>query len=133
MANYYSAARTNYVEIEDMEGLAEALEPFSDVMICQEPSHPNIVCFLGSDESGWPTADEDGVEFDPFVQITPFMKPDQVLVLIETGHDRLRYVSGYAMACHSDGRAVTLDLSDIYQLAATTFSVPLCQISIAEF
>lgn len=139
MANYYAAARSNYVLIKDMEGLKKALKPFAISVESKGPDHPaNLVCLLSDGDGGWPTdgVDDDSgedINFDPREQVCPFMEDGQVLVTMEAGHEKLRYVNGYACAYHSDGREVAVSLDDIYVKAAVAFSVPLHTIINASY
>ena len=137
MASYEATARSNYVKIKDMDGLRKALEPF-DIAIWEQDG---LVGFGQSEmsEGGWPYSldelDENGDEvmFDPCVQICPFMEEGQVLIMMEVGHEKLRYVSGYATAYNSAGDSIQVGLFDIYDLAATRFGVPLATITHAEY
>jgi hypothetical protein len=144
MANWSGAARSNYVEIENFEGLTKALDPFS-VEIC-EGSGENMFCFLSKDEDCgcWPgsaTVDvgdgqewqEEEVEFDPSVQICPFMKEGEILVMMETGSEKLRYLTGHANAYNKNGDCVSVSINDIYEKAAQAFSVPVGKISEATY
>lgn len=140
MANYQATARSNYVKIKDMEGLKKALKPF-DIAIWEQDG---MVGFGQSEMSdgGWPgwclisVADdepEEEIEFDPAIQICPFMEEGQVLVMMESGHEKLRYVQGHAQAFNTKGGYVQLILRDIYQMAADKFGVPLATITHAEY
>lgn len=42
---------------------------------------------------------------------------------MEAGAEKMRYISGWAQAVHSDGRTVELRLSDIYVKAEEAFGV----------
>jgi hypothetical protein len=134
MANWYGAARSNYVRIKDMEGLKKALEPFQ-VVICRKSDEcPELVCFLSteSDSGGWPgsvwvtkevngESIEDEIEFDPSSHICPFMEEDQILVTMEAGAEKLRYISGQAAAWNANGDCCVISLDDIYKRAAERF------------
>lgn len=138
MANYYAVARTNYVLIKDVDGLKKALEPFSVSVEAKFPGADpeNYICILSRD-GGWPSLGYDNngdeVEFDFIKQVCPFMEDGQVLITMEAGHGKLRYVTGYAWAYHSDGRQVGLSLDDIYTKAAVEFGVPRNTISKASY
>lgn len=90
-----------------------------------------------SRDGGWPTSgydnDANEVDFDFIKQVCPFMESDQVLVAMEAGHEKLRYVTGYAWAYHSDGRQFGLSLDDIYTKAAAEFGVPRNTITEASY
>jgi hypothetical protein len=137
MANWYGAARSNYIKIKDINGLEEALEPF-DINISKDRDG-EFVCLLSGDSSdgAWPSYSEDDegneLEFNFITHVVPYMAPDQVLIVMEAGAEKLRYITGYAEAYHSDGRMVGLSLHDIYALAEKEFGVAHSYISPAEY
>jgi hypothetical protein len=137
MANWYGAARSNYVKIKDLNGLKKALEPFN--ININEDKGDGFVCFLCDDSSdgAWPSYSEDDegneLDFNFAEYVVPYMAPDQVLITMESGAEKLRYITGYAEAYHSDGRRVGLSLYDIYALAEKEFGVSHSYISPAEY
>lgn len=137
MSDWYGGSRTNYVKIKDMDGLKKALEPF-DLEIVEDRDSPNSIALLPNSEYGdWPTwaYTEDGeeIELDPVGHICPFMEEGQVLVIMEAGAERLRYISGWAQAFTWDGRFVEVSLHQIYEKAAQEFGVPLTTITPASY
>lgn len=150
MSNYYGTARSNYVKVKDMEGLKTSIEPW-DISMHSTAADPNTVCFLDThpDGGGWPNwlmfykagLDEDGneceveddVEFDVQKIIMPFLQPGEVLVMMEAGAEKYRYVSGHASAHHTDGRSTWLNLSSIYAQAAKEFGVDKAMITQAIY
>jgi hypothetical protein len=137
MANWYGAARSNYVEIKDIDGLKKAIGTFDINVI--EAARKGFVCFLGGEGSdgAWPSysIDDEGneLEFSFAEHVVPYMAPNQVLITMEAGAEKLRYITGYAEAYHSDGRVVAVSLYDIYALAEKEFGVPRADISRAEY
>lgn len=132
MANWYGAARSNYVLIKDLKALQEALDPWPIGIYKKhkDDSDNNVlVCFLSEDQDsgGWPfTAwdeDDNEVEFDAAELIAPHLVEGQVLVMMEAGAEKLRYVTGHAIAINHEGKYVTVNLDDIYAKAAETFGV----------
>ncbi|AOZ11116.1 hypothetical protein BKK80_34725 (plasmid) [Cupriavidus malaysiensis] len=90
-----------------------------------------------TDDGGWPTVyfdddDDEELEFDPAELICPYLEDGQVLVLLEVGAERLRYLTGRAEAYASDGRRTVIGLSNIYQAAADAFGIPINEIGAAE-
>lgn len=139
MSSWYGTARSNYVKIDDMAGLEAALKPFC-VKITPQDTDPAVVYFTpeDSDTGGWQTFssdDDDGeeIEFNPVEHICPFMADGQVLVMMEAGAERLRYVTGEAQAYNKQGDFVCLSLSDIYAKAAEAFGVPKASITTATY
>lgn len=140
MSQWSGAARSNYVRIADMPGLIKSLEPFMPSIEISPNAAPDesTVCFLAdAGGEGWPTwgqdEDENEIEFNAAEHICPFMEPNQVLVLMESGAEKLCYVSGHASAYHSDGREVHLSLTDIYKMAADAFDLSVLDITACEY
>ena len=139
MADWYGTARSNYVKIKDMDGLKAAIEPFPISISKGDDENEGKVCFLSDDgdSGGWPghayDEDDNEIEFDPAVQICPFMEDDQVLVMMESGAEKLRYITGNAMAFNAKGDSVRVNLNDIYKKAAETFGASADDITAAEY
>lgn len=110
MANYEACARSNYVRFTDVTkakiicgqaGCGVELSPGSDgryTVLCPEGLPREIL-----DESG-----EELGDF-PFL-IAALMEPNEVIVFIEGGHEKLCYVSGYGLAVRADGECDSIDL-----------------------
>lgn len=142
MANWYGAARSNYVKIKDMDGLKAALEPFPiKLYITLSGEDEGKVCFMSDeqDSGGWPSfgyledAEDEEIEFDPAVQICPFMEDDQILVMMVTGAEKLRYLTGHADAYNSKGEWCAVNINDIYKKAAEQFGVDVASITACEY
>lgn len=135
---WQGAARSNYVQIEDMDGLEKALEPFEGVVEMIFDRHGKVGFKSGdeSDDGGWPSTvkDDDGneFEFDPVQQICPFMAEGAVLVMMESGADKYREITGRALAYKKDGTKVEIFLEDIYKKAAEAFGVDPVSISMCS-
>lgn len=129
--NYYETARTNTVKIKDMEGLIRGVGKIN----LEINERDDGVCFLA--ECGWPewTADEDGNEtsFDPETDICPYMEEDQVLVIMSSGYEGVRYVTGWAKAYNAKGESVYIELEDIYDKACKEFNLPAGSIKSATY
>lgn len=136
---WQGAACSNRVQIEDMDGLEKALEPFEGVVEMTFDRHGKVG-FKSGDESndgGWPSTvtDDDGneFEFDPVQLICPFMAEGAVLVMMQSGADKYREITGYARAYRKDGTEITICLDDIYQKAADAFGVDRISISMCSY
>lgn len=139
MSNFVGIARTNYVTVEDVEGLKEALSPWPVEMVLNAEGKVSLLDD-DPDGTGWPTfaQDDDGndIELDIETVIMPFVKEGEVLVLMEAGYEKKRYVSGWAVACVRRADSVhfkRITLGDIYQLAADAFGVRREDIAAAEY
>lgn len=122
MANYYGTARTSYVKIKNIEAFKEAMSPYPVEIIEQDgkygllDTHP--------DGGGWCwTRWEDGdyEDDDPVDLIAPHMEDDQVMIMVETGHEKYRYVTAYAVVFNAKGDCKTIHLSDAAHELAKSF------------
>lgn len=133
MANWTGAARSNYVHITDMGGLLKSLE---SLPISIHSGKDGTCCFSSEelDSGGWPSfyidADDSGedheTEFTFETHIMPYVQEGDVLVAMEVGNEKLRYLTGFATAfCRrgSEVETVSVNLDDIYTKANSAFGV----------
>lgn len=125
MANYYASARSNcftisqpseFLEwVDSIPGLVfeprEALHSVSDLR--------GVLLVEDADGGGWPSYlydDETGEEREVniFEEVAPFLAPKEVAIFMEVGSEKLRYLTGYAVAVRSDGEILRVSLDDIY-------------------
>jgi hypothetical protein len=72
-------------------------------------------------DGSWPNYDQDSdTEIDLLNEISLHLSTEQVAVLMEAGAEKLRYITGSALAVNHLGRVVEVSLSDIYREAAET-------------
>jgi hypothetical protein len=130
MANYYAAARTNYFKIDPAkrEAFLAWIEKFKLEYI--EDKENQFTLFPGgwTDDGTFPSYDpalEDKDGEDPnFVftdELFKFLAPGSVAIMIESGHEKLRYVGGHAIAIDHTGKEVCIALHQIYDLAKAEF------------
>ncbi len=138
MASWYGTARSNYILVRDLDAFKAALEPWP-VEVHRADGSTNVVCLVSEelDSGGWPSIrydDEDNdIEFDPAKLICPHMVEGQVLVMMEAGAEKTRYITGVAQAYDHTGECVEVNLVDIYQLAAAKFGVDRSSITSCEY
>jgi hypothetical protein len=125
VANYTGAARTNYFRVKDRDAFNDALQDL-DVTISEQNSDPQFVCLLatGTDDGCFPswvynedTDDHDDIDLPGL--IADHLVDGDVAIIMEAGHEKLRYVSGWALAVNSKGETVQVTLNDIYDKAKT--------------
>ena len=114
MANYISSARTNYFQVTDEErykylysGLsAEELYDFTKI-----DENGSVWHGFGGSSFFWDDPD-DMLEggFDTFIEeVQKILPEDQAFVYMESGHEKLRYVTGLAIvATATDFRYVDI-------------------------
>lgn len=124
MANYYENARTNYFKVKDESkfkdflATLDGLETYSD----KEGRH----CILFDYESGVPSSKyneetDDYDEFDFLGELSEHLTDGSIAIVMGSGAEKLRYVTGYAEAINSKGERVSVNIDSIYDLAKQKF------------
>ena len=141
MANYYATARSNYFAVKDRAAFeAWAGEAGLEVLPGDDERNMGRVMITPVPESGggWPserlnreTGEWD--EFDVFGELGGHLRDHEIAILFEVGSEKLRYVSGSAVAVNWQGDVECLDLNEIYERASSKFGVPVGSISAAEY
>jgi len=129
MANYYATARSNYFAVKDEKAFREwaehiglnILEPDNRDKVADGIPRFGITPGDG-DDSGWPAMrhnaeTDDYDDIDVPGQLSEHLADDEVAVLMEVGNEKLRYVSGSAVAVNNLGKSVSLNLGGIYRTA----------------
>lgn len=125
MANYYASARTNYFAVTDLEAFKADIESktSSVEVVSKEEDGLTLVALLGNDDDGggfpFEYANEDGdyVELDWAEIFKAHLEDGWVAIIMETGAEKLRYITGYAVAYNSKGETVEIALDEIYERA----------------
>ena len=135
MADYNGHARTNAVKMADKEGLNAFL---SDWPIELYKNNCGKTSFYSYDDSGgWPShgydENDNEIEFS-FEELMEYIEPGEVLVVMETGAEKLRYLVGYATAYvktpTGEVKSCSVSIDDIYKKAAGEFDVEIKKIDI---
>lgn len=126
MANYYGYARTNYFAVKDAQAFKDDLEMFP-VRIIEQPIEggETLYGFLDDNADGsgldWSyyddEADED-IEIDWTALLAKHLADGAVAIIMEVGHEKYRYLQGWAMAVNNKGETRQVNLAqDIDTLA----------------
>ena len=130
MANYYGSSRTNYFKVKD-EVAFRAMVTKCGFETVEEQG--KFALFPGKySEGGFSYFDEDqddNIELQDLV--IPHLPDDEVVVVMEAGAEKLRYVVGLAYAFDNKGKVVVLSLDKIYSMAAKKW--PKGSITRAEY
>lgn len=135
MANYEAAARSNYFRVKDrlrFDAWAESreLEVIEDgELVGIHPVQP---------KESWPESIYNDAtcefeEVDVVGELAEHLLPDEVAVLVSVGYEKLRYLSGHAVALTSAGLLTTVNLDDIYEKAKQALGKPTHPITAAEY
>ena len=136
MANYYGNGRSNYFKVKDMAAFLEWLDtraPGMEVasrhmvdkkrereLLAEDPTQE--ICLLAETEDGdypsWIYNEEDGddEEVDFIGELSKHLLEEtgNVFIWQHVGNEKLRYVSGYAIAITHDGKTFQVSIRDIY-------------------
>lgn len=131
--NYTLQARTNYFRVRDPKRFERWCRYFG-LQFWKEQKIAgctDMFYAVGNDGGeGWPsTHPETDEELDFETELTKHLDPRDIAVSIQTGAEGLRFLDGYAVAVHADGRTVQMQLSDIYEKAQQVFGQ---QVTITE-
>lgn len=124
MANWYGTSRSNYFRVKD----AEAFKSHMDELGARHWSRSDGTFAVGGDDDGhWPSSfiDDTGEcqDFDFMEEVRKHLLPGEVAIFQQAGAEKLRYVTGQAIAVHSDGRRCFVDINSIYALVKQTFGI----------
>jgi len=139
MANWYGTARSNYVRLKDPGAVRQLLAArAAEIELQESASQPGLFVFLVgglSDSGGWPTVarlsasgePDPEVDGEDFLDVmAEHLADGEVLITIEAGAEKLRYITGWAQAVRMHrGRVQRLQLSiaDIYRLVQRRWKV----------
>jgi hypothetical protein len=136
VANWYGTSRSNYFRVKD----AGAFLKWADergLGVFKHQHDEGVFAIHGgasTDDGSWPSYDmEEDEDIDLVAELAEHLCGDQIAVLLEIGAEKLRYLTGVAIALNSQGATVELTLSDVYRTAAHTFRVPESAITRAEY
>lgn len=133
MANYYGVGRTNYFAVKSAEDFTAEMANYPVEVITRDGEDGVTLYGLmdaNSDGGGWDWSyvaemeDENGEPYETDLEIdwaevfARHLVDGWVAILMETGAEKYRYVSGYALAVNSKGESHEINLSrDIAKLA----------------
>jgi hypothetical protein len=123
MSNYYEASRSNYFAVKNLEAFKTAIEAFPIELVSKTAEDgETLVALLGDYEGGfaWTYYDEDTEDDIEIVWEDIFkehLADDTVAIFMGTGSEKLRYLSGWAVAYNNKGETVAINLDEIYAKA----------------
>lgn len=124
-ANWYGHSRSNYFKVKDVEAFkAWAM----DLDLQVDTNGEGLFVAFGDSEGWWPSGrwDEDAqehIDVDFAAELQRHLADGEVVILMTTGAEKLRYLTGHAVALHADGRRLDVDLDDIYDKVLSAFGV----------
>ena len=127
MANFNGTARSNYFKVKDIAAFDAWVETIPS-LVSSPTADMQMVYSDDPDDGCFPShyCDDDGNDFDLDIEeeLKKHLADGQVCVLMEAGAERVRYISGWAVAFdNTDKPSVRVSLNDIYDLAKAAFGV----------
>ena len=130
MANYYATARSNYFRVKNTQAFEEWCskrhldcwaKPYADI------GDRYAIAPSSGMEAGWPYSELDEAadeyyEIDFPKELASHLDPRDIAILIEVGSEKLRYLTGEAVAVHATGKSIRISLDDIYDQAMREFA-----------
>lgn len=125
MANYYESARTNYFRVKDEAAFRAFIDTIGGADLVTDDKDNKLFAVLFT-EDGVPSSryneeTEDYDDFDFMTELAPFLADASIAILMASGAEKLRYVSGYAEAIDNTGKSVRVSINDIYKLVKQEF------------
>jgi len=124
MANYYEQSRSSYFKVKDKAAFQAFLDRFCGaVEMIEDEKDKNRVGFLAPEgiPSEWGVADADGmeesVEVDFVGELAGHLADHEVLIIVGNGYEKMRYLTGFAVAINNKGERRQVTVEDIYELA----------------
>jgi len=121
MANYYESARSNYFFVKDIEAFETELDGSGLEISTKKIGDLTQVCLLADMENGFPFEkyddNYDSTELDWADIFKRHLADNQVAIIMGSGAEKLRYITGWAMAFNNKGESKSINLDDIYDLA----------------
>ena len=106
MANYISTTVSNYFRVKDEVAYNELLKKVSadDIYIDTKEIEGELYHFIGGYGSIYGIENEDGdCDYDAFIdELKKCVHEEDVIILKEVGHEKLRYVTAFAVIIASN-------------------------------
>ena len=133
MADWYGTARSNYFKVRDNETFKVFMQDLSN-MFAEHNDVDNTWWIRANDDSNggldWTIYDEDFEPDDSVNAMDEFashLQEGEVAIFLEAGAEKLRYITGNALAIAWTGEIIEIDLTDIYELVAKKYGIEPCQ------
>lgn len=130
MANWYGASRSNYFRVKDIKAFMEDMRTISVAVVINNDAEFGQRCMVhpeDGDDGNWPSYRYDN-ETDSEMEdiwlpevISKHLPEGEVAVFLTVGHEKLRYLTGFAVAIDHTGKEIEVNLNEIYPRAAEAF------------
>lgn len=133
MANYYETARSNYFRVTDKGKFQEFLDKVGGLEFIEQEDRVGFLCDDGVPCSWRPNGeDSEHVDLDFFRELSKHLVQGEVAIVVVSGHEKMRYITGWATAVNSKGTFRSVSIDDIYSKARALTKTP-SKITRAEY
>lgn len=123
MADYQACFRTNYFWVKDQTAFLDWVATLPGIEAHRKTPSAEDSAFALFANDGPPSFDTSDNEVHFSTDLAPHLADNEVAILLEIGHEKLRYLVGQATAIHPSGRSIAISLDDIYRTAQDTFGI----------
>jgi hypothetical protein len=119
MANWNGSARSNYVRVKDRRTFMVWALSLPDVEVVEQEGA--FALLVTGEDGGWPSFRscddrEEDEAIDLAAEMANHLAPGEVCIFQQVGAEKLRYLSGSALAVNSAGETLQISIDDIYTL-----------------
>lgn len=133
MADWYGTARSNYFKVRDNEAFEMFMQDLSSMIT--EYDDADNTWWIRTDDYGnggfdWTIYDENFEPDDSVNAMDEFashLQEGEVAIFLEAGAEKLRYITGNALAIAWTGEITEINLADIYELVAKKYGIEPCR------
>jgi len=129
MANYYGTGRSNRFKVKDRKAFDEWLDKYGNWFSTSDREEAGgcELVLIGESECGdVPSHGEDDEEINFMQEIAEHLvdEPGNYFIWMTAGHEKMRYITGFASAVNANGDEVWVGLDDIYRIVEKEFGHP---------
>jgi hypothetical protein len=122
MANYESRFRTNYFRVKSEDAFCKwAYDIGADYSSLKIDGGVGWVLTRQGSVPDFSESREEEIDFAS--ELSEHLVEGEVAIYMEVGYEKLRYLSGVAVAVAWDGRVTYVDLNEIYERAREEFGM----------
>lgn len=122
MANWFGVWRTNYFHVRDEVVFTDWVATVPGVELIVDNEGRSGLMDAGDGDIPSYRPDDDS-EFDFVEELGKQLAENEVAIIMCAGWEKMRYLTGYAEAVHSDGRRMFVDIQDVYNRVKNTWGV----------
>ena len=139
MADWYGSYRSNYFKVKNKKKFKDFVKEINEELIEKDidgEKHFGIMCGTYNGFGSLPSLSVDPDTKDTDISVDVFfnkvsqhLQKDQIAIFMEVGQEKMRYLTGCAIAINAKGEILSCSIYDIYKQIAEKWSVEtsLCE------